>query len=212
MKPEFWHDRWHRQQTGFHEPAVNPLLLRHFDALALGAGAHVFVPLCGKSLDIDWLLGRGLRVTGAELSPLAVTALFERLGRAPEIQHDGPVHCWRAGDLAVWVGDYFALPPHALGEVDAVYDRAALIAMPDSMRPAYATQMTRLAGDAQQLLVTLDYDQSGMEGPPFSVSGGELGRLYPRHAAERLSVNPIAGGLKGRLAATEDVWLLRPHR
>lgn len=210
MQPEFWHDRWERQQIGFHEPVVNPLLQRHFRALALPARATVFVPLCGKSLDIDWLLERGHHVVGAELSPVAVTALFERLGSAPEVKPAGPLSRWQADDLVVWVGDYFALQPDAVGAVDAVYDRAALIAMPPELRPAYAAQLHRLAGAAPQLLVTLEYDQASMQGPPFSVTEEELRRLYPRHALQRLARDAVEGGLKGRLPATESVWMNRP--
>jgi thiopurine S-methyltransferase len=76
----FWHDKWQRNQIGFHEPQANPLLLAHFDSLSLRAGSRIFVPLCGKTLDINWLLARGQRVVGAELSEIAVQQLFAGLG------------------------------------------------------------------------------------------------------------------------------------
>jgi thiopurine S-methyltransferase len=212
MQPEFWHDRWQRQQIGFHEPSANPLLLRHFEALRLQPGTIVFVPLCGKSLDIDWLLGRGHRVTGSELSPIAATALFERLGIEPRILRTGPVPCWQGQDLLVWVGDHFALQPDTFGQADAVYDRAALIAMPADLRPAYAAQIQRLAADVPQLLVTLEYDQAAIDGPPFSVEEQELRALYPRHTPRRLASAGVDGGLKGRVPATENVWVLQPAR
>lgn len=213
MHPEFWHDRWQRQQIGFHEPVVNPLLIRHFDALNLPPDARLFVPMCGKTLDIDWLLERGHAVVATKLSPIAVTMLFERLGLAPAVADAGKsLECWRAGPLEVWVGDHFHVQPAQLGGADAVYDRAALIAMPADMRPAYARQMLSLVPRAPQLLITLEYDQSRLDGPPFSVDGGELRRLYPRHTLHRLASEQIVGGLKGKVPATENVWRLEPPR
>lgn len=210
MQPEFWHDRWERQQIGFHEPAANPLLLRHWDALGLPPGSTIFLPLCGMTLDIDWLLARGHRVIGSELSPIAVRALFERLGRSPRIEQLDPLQRWTAADLTVWLGNHFELTPPHFDRVDAVYDRAALIAMPPDLRPAYARQMLRLGGGARQLLITLEYEQSQFDGPPFSVGEAELRALYPAHAPRRLAAEAIAGGLKGKVPATETVWSLEP--
>lgn len=212
MQPEFWHDRWERQQIGFHEPAANPLLLRHCDALGLPPRATVFLPLCGMTLDIDWLLARGHRVIGSELSPIAVRALFERLGQPPRIEQLDPLQRWTAGELTVWLGDHFELTPPHFERVDAVYDRAALIAMPPDLRRAYARQMLQLAGDAPQLLITLEYAQSQFDGPPFSVDEAQLRALYPAHAPRRLVAEAVVGGLKGKVPATENVWILEPGR
>lgn len=208
MQPDFWHDRWARQQIGFHEPVPNPLLLRHFSALELRPGARLLLPLCGKTLDIDWLLAQGHAVVGSELSQIAVTALLERVGLAPRVEQVGALQRWHADHLEVWVGDHFQIDPRRLGAVDAVYDRAALIAMPVSMRPDYAAQLVRLAGDAPQLLVTLEYDQACVEGPPFSVAEDELRTLYAGRSLRRLTSAAIEGGLKGRCPASENVWLL----
>ena len=205
MQPGFWHDRWARQQIGFHEPAPNPLLLRHLQALALPPGARVLLPLCGKTLDIDWLLAQGHAVVGSELSQTAVTEVFTRNGLSPSVETIDSLQCWRAGRLQIWVGDHFRIDAR-LGPVDAVYDRAALIAMPADMRPAYAAQLIRLAGSAPQLLVTLEYDQSCMQGPPFSVAGDELHALYAGRRLRKLASESIEGGLKGRCPAAEVVW------
>ncbi|MFO7325188.1 MAG: thiopurine S-methyltransferase [Pseudomonadota bacterium] len=213
MHPQFWHERWQRQQIGFHEPEVNPLLVHHHDALRLARGARVFVPLCGKTLDIDWLLSRGHAVVATELSPIAVTALFGRLGVEPAVEDagNGPQR-WHGGRLEVFVGDHFQVPLQRLGHVDAVYDRAALIALPAAMRPAYARHMQQLAPRAPQLLVTLEYEQSRLDGPPFSVDEAELRILYPAHTLRRLASGAIDGGLKGKVPASENVWLLGPPR
>ena len=210
MEAAFWHERWSKNQIGFHESAVNPLLVAHSGALGLGPGAHVLVPLCGMSLDIDWLLEQGCRVTGVELSSLAIERLFARLGLQPVVATEGALECWRADGLAVFVGDFFLLPHAAIGQVDAVYDRAALIALPPQMRQRYATHLDRVADGAPQLLVTLQYDQAQVAGPPFCVDEQELRRLYGNRTRSLLSSQVIAGGLKGRCPATENVWLLDP--
>jgi thiopurine S-methyltransferase len=208
MQPDFWHQRWAGNQIGFHESQVNPLLVAHLDALGIAHGARVFLPLCGKTLDIDWLLSRGYRVVGAELSPLAVAQLFERLGLTPVVRQAGALECHGAAGLEVFVGDIFNLSAVALGAVDAVYDRAALIALPVPMRQQYAAHLRALTGDAPQLLITLEYDQKCMDGPPFCVPAAEVLGLFSGRSPKQLSRQDLAGGLKGKCPAAEVIWKL----
>jgi thiopurine S-methyltransferase len=208
MQPDFWHERWTKNEIGFHEARVNPLLVAHLDALALPAGARVFLPLCGKTVDIDWLLSRGYRVAGAELSALAVSQLFERLGLMPVSTRSGKLERLSAAGLDVFVGDIFDLTGPILGAVDGVYDRAALIALPAQMRRSYVMQIQRLAGSAPKLLVTVEYDQRQMEGPPFSVPGDEVRALHDDRKSVLLACHGLPGGLKGKCPATESAWLL----
>jgi thiopurine S-methyltransferase len=212
MEPDFWHERWASNQIGFHEGQVNPLLVGHFEALQLPKDARVFLPLCGKTLDIDWLLSRGCRVVGAELSPLAAMQVFERLAMSPQSHRFGSLERRSAAKLDVFVGDIFDLTAGMLGPVDAVYDRAALIALPPELRRRYAKHLLVLAPAAPQLLITLDYDQRLMNGPPFSVPAAEVRDLYADHSAELLSQQDVAGGLKGKCPATESAWMLRIPR
>jgi thiopurine S-methyltransferase len=208
MQPDFWLERWRNNQIGFHEPAPHALLVAHFGALALDPGSRVFVPLCGKTLDIDWLLARGHRVAGVELSEDAVREVFERLGLHPDVRPQGVLSRWSAGDLDLFTGNMLDLQVAQLGEVAAVYDRAALIALPAPMRAPYAAQLSRITGAAPQLLITLEYDQACIEGPPFAVSGEEVARLYRDRTPTLLASSEVPGGLKGRCAATENAWLL----
>lgn len=194
MQPDFWHDRWTRHQIGFHESAVNPLLVTHFPSLGkLRPGSRIFIPLCGKTLDIDWLLARGHQVVGVELSPIAVEELHERVGRP-------------AG-LEVFVEDIFALTPERLGTVDAVYDRAALIALPADLRQRYVAHLQRLTKRAPQILISLAYDPTLADGPPFSVPDDEVRSLYGSYACEVQASVPST--VKGRIPAIETVWRLR---
>ncbi len=206
MQPEFWHQRWAGNQIGFHEAQANPLLVAHFEVLGIPLGGRVFLPLCGKTLDIDWLLSRGYRVAGAELSPLAVAQLFERLGVTPEVRRAGALECWSAVGMDVFVGDIFKLSAAELGGVDAVYDRAALIALPGQMRRQYAAHLRAITGNAPQLLVSLLYEQQCMDGPPFSVPDQEVREHFIDRSPQVLERHAVPGGLKGKCPAEEIVW------
>lgn len=205
MHPEFWHRRWADNQIGFHESKVNPLLAAHFDVLDLQPGARVLLPLCGKTVDIDWLLEKGFRVAAAELSPLAVLQLFERLRVAPRIERLVGLDRYSAPGLDVFLGDFFRLSAGMLGAVSGVYDRAALIALPAPMRKRYVEHLRSLTGDAAQLLITLDYDQRIADGPPFSVPAPEVREHYGNGVA-LLSSQLLPEGLKGRYPVTECAW------
>lgn len=211
MEHSFWHDRWESGRIGFHEGRPNQLLVRHFSALAVPDGGRVFVPLCGKTLDIGWILSRGHTVVGAELSELAIRQLFEELGVDPAISDLGALKRYSATDIEIFVGDIFALSPEMLGPVDAVFDRAALVAMPDEMRADYATHIVDLTGAAPQLLVCFEYDQRLQGGPPFSIARDEVHRRYSGvYRITELARESLAGGMKG-IPAWESVWLLAPR-
>lgn len=211
MEASFWHAKWEKNEIGFHLAEANPLLLGHFGALALAAGSRVFLPLCGKTRDIGWLLAAGYRVAGAELSRRAVEQLFADLGVVPEVTRHGALERFAAPNIEIHVGDIFALEAAALGPVDAVYDRAALVALPAAIRPRYAAHLAAISGRAPQLLVAYEYDQTQQDGPPFSVDAAEVERCHgERFELRLLATVDVPGGLKGKCPAQEHVWLLRP--
>ncbi|MEM0898729.1 MAG: thiopurine S-methyltransferase [Pseudomonadota bacterium] len=179
MDKQFWLDRWRNDRIGFHEGKPNSLLVKHFGKLTLRQKQTIFLPLCGKAVDIDWLLQQGVHVVGIDLSPLAIKAVFERLGALPEvIVISETVTKFKHGPLTLFTGDFFALTKDTLGPVDAVYDRAALVALPPDMRVRYAGHLRTITGGATQLLITFAYDQAEMEGPPFSVPTCEVDEHY----------------------------------
>jgi thiopurine S-methyltransferase len=210
MEASFWHAKWEKSEIGFHQDDVNPLLLEHFGALSLPAGSRVFVPLCGKTRDILWLLESGYRVVGVELSRVAVDQLFAEMELQPAISRTGSLTRFAVEDLDIYCGDIFDLTGSELGRIDAVYDRAALVALPVAMRQRYADHLVTITGRARQLLVAYEYDQSLQDGPPFAVSADEIRLLYsPHYEPALLASTEVAGGLRGKCPATEHVWLLR---
>ena len=213
MDANFWHDRWASNEIGFHKSEANPLLVKYVDELSLAKGSRLFLPLCGKTLDIGWLLSRDYRVAGAELSAVAIEQLFAELGVTPTITTVGSLDHYRAPQLDIFVGDIFTVTPELLGPVDAIYDRAALVALPRDMRARYAEHLMTLTGQAPQLLISFEYDQRVMEGPPFSVSNEEIRERYgQRYGIRVLSSLDVPGGLKGRCPAEEAVYLLVKNR
>lgn len=209
MDASFWHAKWAKNEIGFHGSEANPLMVSYFSELAVPPGGLVFLPLCGKTLDIHWLLARGYRVAGAELSSVAIEQLFSELGVVPQVSKLGALSHYRGPDIDIFVGDFFDLSAEQLGPVDAVYDRAAMVALPAAMRTRYAAHLMAVTGHAPQLLVCFDYDQGLHEGPPFAVPAAEVAQHYEgAFQVTRLASVALPGGLKGKCAAQEEVWLL----
>jgi thiopurine S-methyltransferase len=178
LKPEYWLERWTEGRIGFHRADANPRLVEHHQN-ALGACLRVLVPLCGKSVDLEWLVVRGHEVVGVELSELAAQAFFSERGFTPERREAGKLVEYRYGGVAILCGDFFDVTPNDIGYFDGAYDRAALIALPSDVRPRYVQHLaTLLAPKAKLLLVTLQFDAEG--GPPFSVTPEEVTASYPR--------------------------------
>lgn len=179
MNAEFWQQRWRERQIGFHQDRPSPLLLKHWPSLGLAPDSRVFVPLAGKTLDMAWFASQGHRVLGVELSRIAVEEFFAEHGLTPEIEVSRYGRHYRAGAIELICGDAFALSAELLADCAAVFDRAALIALPPPLRERYAGELyPRLPSGCRGLLITLEYPQHEKQGPPFSVVEQEVYRLY----------------------------------
>lgn len=211
MKHEFWLERWEQNQIGFHQAEINRYLTGHWADLGLPAGTSVFVPLCGKSLDMLWLREQGYSVVGVELSEKAVSAFFEENNIEAEVCQGDRFRIYQAEGLRLLVGDFFALTAEDLGEVRAVYDRASLIALPPPLRRDYANHLAELLpAGVHILLVTMEYAEGDLEGPPFSVSEEEVHSLFEQgFTIERRAVWSDAEGPRG-IGVTEKVYSLCP--
>lgn len=209
MEPEFWHSKWASGQIGFHEDRPHPLLQTYWPTLELAASARVFVPLCGKSVDLRWLRERGHELVGVELSELAVADFFKANELVPDIQPAADLQCYSAGGYTIFCGDYFSLDRKRLGSIDAVYDRAAYIALPPPMRARYSRHLSALSAEpCAQLLITVDYDQQQLKPPPFVVADDEIAAHYASHwTVERLATADAE--VKGQPATETAYHLLR---
>ena len=194
MEREFWLERWRENQIGFHQPQGHPRLRKHW--ADLGSPGRVLVPLCGKTPDLLWLAQHGFDTTGVELSEIAVRSFFSENALPFEEGQQGGLRVMSSTELPLKliVGDFFAYTPdHAF---DALYDRAALIALPESMRPGYVRHCrSLLRPDGGVLLITLRYNADAMDGPPFPIEPEEIARSWPE--LELISDQPVRDVPKG---------------
>lgn len=215
MDKEFWHQKWQSNEIGFNQPQPNRLMQRYFATLNLKSGDRVFVPLCGKSIDMLWLAGQGYKVIGIELSAVACIAFFKENKISVKITQSGEFVVYTSDVITLISGDFFKLDQSLLGKIDAVYDRAALIALPGELRRLYAAHLTKLIGtETNVLLITTTYDQTEMQGPPFSVDEKEVNALFSQNFnikqlyGKPFSEIPVHLSAKGLLQATEQVYSL----
>ena len=107
---QYWLQRWDDNNISFHRPDINVHLQRIFPDFDLPQEAKIFVPLCGKSHDMLWLVQQGYHVVGTELSALAVTALFEDNNLPYVVDEEGDIKVYRGDEMTIFQGDMFAIP------------------------------------------------------------------------------------------------------
>ena len=170
-----WLERWQVGRTGWHEPGGNQNLKKYWRV----RGRRVLVPLCGKTPDLLWLEAQGNDVVGVELAGIAVNGFFADNALEYE-RSEGELTQYRAltRRITLYCGDYFAFESQPF---DAHYDRGALVALTPELRARYAEHTSALlSDDAEQLVLTVDYDQSVCDGPPFSLTEQEITGYWPR--------------------------------
>ena len=217
MREDFWHERWKNNEIAFHQNDINPLLQKYWPDFSLNTGAKIFVPLCGKTLDMLWLAQNDFYVLGIELSAIAIKGFFIENNLQYEKINKDRFEIWQADNIEIMCGDFFDLETQHLNSVDAVYDRASLIAFPQDMRNRYVEHQEKvLPGKAETLLITLEYPQHEMNGPPFSVVPDEVNELYkPWQQVVQLRRNEILDKVprfkeKGLTTLIESVYRLSP--
>ncbi len=219
MKHDFWHERWLQNEIGFHQQEFNTHLQEFWWRLGLASDAGVFVPLCGKSLDLLWLRARGHEVTGVEISPVAVRDFFRESDLTPRMSRQGLFERWETDGLAILCGDFFDLNVTDLQNCSGIFDRASLIALPPDLRKDYATHLCRIAPPkVRMLLVAMEYPQEQMQGPPYSVGEEEILGLYG-HAYDTKQLYSLdileehaRFREKGLTSLTEKVYLIEPGK
>lgn len=185
---EDWAARWREGRTGFHEGRPNELLQRHVGALR--GARRVLVPLCGKAVDLRFLADQGHEVVGVELVEDAVVAFFAEHGLAPTKRQRGPLTLYQSGAITLIAGDFFAVTRDDAGAPDAFYDRAAMIALPPDLRRRYVAHLRALTA-GPGIVISFEYPQELMAGPPFSVSEADVRAHYDSRQVELLETHTI---------------------
>jgi thiopurine S-methyltransferase len=193
VQPDFWLDRWRTAQIGFHQAAVDRRLKAYWPLLNLPANSPVFVPLCGKSLDLIWLREQGHSVMGVELAPVALESFCMEHGIPARRRVLSDFDVYEADGFTLLCGDYFKLTPAQLGGVSAVYDRAALISWAPAAREAYVKHLTSLTSPGTQtLLIAIEFPPEQMQGPPFPLTPKTIDNLYAgQYSIEELGRHEI---------------------
>jgi len=185
MKKEFWIEKWQNNQTGFHKDFTHPLLIKYIHELGLEKGDTIFVPLCGKSLDMLWLNNQGYQVMGVEISQLAVEQFFTENNLTYKKSQDHNFTVYQHENIRIYLGDFFDLNKDLASHIKAVYDKAAFIALPDDLVTQYVVKMYQvLPVYAKHLLITLEFNKtSGPKGPPFNSPDKKIKNLYAQFSS-----------------------------
>ena len=216
MEPDFWRQSWAEGRTGFHQAEYNRHLVAYADRMVGGDRARVLVPLAGKTRDLRFLTDRGHEVVAVELVESAVAAYFEEQGLEPTRDASSGHPIYRSPGLEFHACDLFALDAAAVGRIDWIFDRAALVALPEATRARYVPHvLSLLRPGGEALVVNFAYDQDRMAGPPFSVTDEEVARRFGGGAhLERLAHADVIDRApqfrdRGLDAFLESVWWFR---
>jgi len=182
MEHRFWRERWDEGQIGFHRAETHPLLERFWPELDV-AGGRVLVPLCGKSLDLSWLAANGYEVVGVEFVPAAAAAYFEERGVAAEQKEVEGFATLRENGVTLVVADFFQVSAAVTGRFDAVYDRAAWVAIAPEDRRKYTERVRSLVRPGGRLLL-INFEHDLGSGPPFSIGEQELRATWQEFSLE----------------------------
>lgn len=192
MKDKFWLDKWEQQNIGFHRTEVNDKIVNNLSKLNLNVGDTVLVPLCGKTLDMFWLSEQGFKVVGIELSVIAIRDFFSEHAIECKMETSEKYTKYYSDNISLYCGDIFEISKSDIGEIHAIYDRAATIALPAEIRPKYISHMIDLSNNKLNILMVLiEYDQSEADGPPFCVTDEEIQRSFSGFSCEKISKKDI---------------------
>lgn len=188
MEISYWQSRWRNEKTRWHMQEVFPLLKTFWNKLPLEKGGTVLVPLCGKSLDLEWLVNQGHYVIGVDVSQKAIKALVQSHEERFEKSAKGNLQCYKSESMELWCGDFFKLQQSWLPAIDVIYDKAALIALPPEMRKAYVDSLKNLLQPHTQVFINcFEYEQDEMPGPPFAVFREEM----ESHFGDQFYINSL---------------------
>jgi len=174
-----WESRWQEDRIGFHLKEVNSYLMQFYDQLLHQNPDRVFVPLCGKTLDLNWLTTKTKKVIGVEMVSKAVQDFFAENNIEYLIQQDETLQKFSSKSIDIYLGDFFDLKPEQTSSFKAIYDRASIVAIEEPERREYVDHLISFLDPAGRiLLITLEYNQNKMEGPPYSVTAEEIESLF----------------------------------
>jgi len=159
-----------------------------------------------------FLAARFDAVVGVEFVAKAVEEFFAEQGLTPTVDA-ADRRKYTADRYTLFAADFFDVSAQDVGPVDAVFDRGSLVALGSETRVRYAKYLGTLQKPgAKTMLITFDYDQSEMSGPPFAVSDAEVLELFADgFEIERLETRQVVNerfSRAGLTAMSESVFKL----
>lgn len=214
---DFWLKKWEINDIFFHRKEVNPDIIEYFPKLNLQANSRVFVPLCGKSKDMTWLLSAGYSVIGNELSSIACETFFAEQNVVPNITEQGSFVEYQYTNIKLLCGDFFKLTSSEVGQIDAVYDSKALIALPPDLRKKYIDHLVHLSNRMTKYFVIILETEDKIQSPPYPLTSMDVKELFGSNfefkiakssPLTRLSDHLIKKGYKN---VTETIMFIQAH-
>ena len=174
-----WLHFWENNETNWHSDTITQELVEYFELFELEPGDKVFVPLCGKSLDMIYIVNQGFSVVGVEISEFGIRQFFKENDLKYTFTKVDDFYLYSSENLEIYCGDFFSLTSKHLNNVKAVLDRKSLIALEPDLRQKYVKHLNDIISlGVRILLVTLHYPQHQMSAPPFSVDKSEVESLF----------------------------------
>ncbi|EED92485.1 methyl transferase [Thalassiosira pseudonana CCMP1335] len=194
----FWSQRWSGPKLGWHLEHVNPHLSKYTDLFLRSVGdtdsddqRRVFVPLCGKSVDLAHLAAhpKVSHVVGIDIMRDAAETFANEHPQFSMVELTlGDENDFHGEGITFLLGDLFDFKPSSdegTNDVfDAIYDRASMVAIHPTLRKKYVSLLgSLLRPSGTILLVTIEKRQvinneAKLNGPPFSIDEMQVRRLY----------------------------------
>lgn len=201
METSFWHQCWEKDQIGFHQDDFNPLMMKlwpRFQAWQEGQGRSseqpsvIFVPLCGKSADMLYIASQQ-KVIGAELSDIACRDFYLDNHIPYQLTNTAIFGHYQSERIDLYQGDFFALTPQHVNTCQHIFDRAALVALPKALRAQYVAHLRGLFPAKTELfLLSLEYPEGEIKGPPFNVTENEVNSLFKGCKITKVLTEPLS--------------------
>lgn len=155
--PAFWDERFGQRFTPWDRGGV-PQALRAFVA-AQERPLRTLIPGCGTAHELAFLSDAGWDATAIDFSAAAVATAKATVGPWSE---------------RVVQADFFAWQPSA--QLELIYERAFLCALPRAMWPQVAARWAELLAPGALLAGFFFFDDV-LKGPPFGISAERLDEL-----------------------------------
>jgi len=191
MEASFWHKCWQRNTLGFHQETIHPFLESRLMPCLTGKEQQVFVPLCGKSLDMFWL-AEHMAVVGSELSDIACHDFFSEQHITYHKTREKGFNCFSYNNICLWQGDFFKLSSSTFTPFDWIYDRAAIIALPKDLQKKYVQHLLSFMSEGtKMLLISIEFPEHELSGPPFPVTERDISELFDGYSVQCIAVQPL---------------------